>query len=107
MMSRAVLFGAAMLAIPAAAQPVSDPGPRDAYLRCIGTQTSALDDQTSPAETIALAVASVCMREGRAVYASSREGRYILERASADELRDMIAHLAAKAVLRYRATMKQ
>jgi hypothetical protein len=93
-------------AAPAAAQPASNSVEQEAYMRCLGTQTVALDDGRSPEETIALAVASACLSEGRAMFAASPNGAKILETHDADAFRQLLARFAAKVVLRYRSLQK-
>jgi hypothetical protein len=90
----------------AVAQPASSNIDQEAYWRCLATQTEAIDDGRSPVETIALAVASACLREGRAMFVSSPNGAYILETHDADGLRDLIARFAVKVVTRYRSSQK-
>jgi hypothetical protein len=93
-------------AAPAAAQPTSNTVEQDAYQRCLGTQTVALDDGSSAPETIALAVASACLNEGRAMFAASPNGGKILETHDTDALRQLLARFAAKVVVKYRSLQK-
>jgi hypothetical protein len=106
-MASKIAFGIVMVfAASAAAQPASNTVEQDAYHRCLGTQTVALDDGHSPPETIALAVASACLNEGRAMFASSPNGAKILETHDTDALRSLLARFAAKVVVRYRSSQK-
>lgn len=106
-MASIVAFGLVLaLTETAAAQPTSQTVEHVAYLRCLGTQTVALDDGHSPAEMIALAVASACLREGRAMFATAPNGAKILETHDADGLRDLLARFAVKVVARYRSSKK-
>jgi hypothetical protein len=91
----------------AVAQSASRSIDHDTYLRCLVTQTAVIDDGRSPAETIALAVASACLREGRAMFGTSPNGAYILETHDADALRDLLARFAVKVVTRYRSSQKE
>jgi hypothetical protein len=93
-------------AAPAAAQSASNTAEQEAYMRCLGTQTVALDDGHSPEETIALAVASACVNEGRAMFAASPNGAKILETHDADAFRQLLARFAGKVVGRYRSSKK-
>jgi hypothetical protein len=90
----------------AAAQPSSNTAEQDAYQRCLGTQTVALDDGHSPPETIGLAVASACLHEGRAMFATSPNGAKVLETHDTEDLRKLLARFATKVVLKYRSLQK-
>jgi hypothetical protein len=104
-MASKIAFGIVLVfAASAAAQPASND--QETYLRCLGTQTAALDDGHSPPETIALSVASACLSEGRAMFASSPNGAKILETHDTDALRSLLARFAAKVVVRYRSSQK-
>ena len=90
----------------AAAQPSSNTVEQDVYQRCLGTQTVALDDGRSPPETIGLAVASACLHEGRAMFATSPNGAKVLETHDTEALRTLLARFAAKVVVKYRSLQK-
>jgi hypothetical protein len=92
----------ALTASAVAPHPVSAFDARDMYLRCLATQTAALDDRRSPAETVARSVVSACLSEGRAMYAASSAGAKVLEGYDANALRASLSHFAVKVVGRYR-----
>lgn len=79
---------------------------RETYFRCLAVQTVALDDRTSPAETIARTVVSACLSEGREIYLSSPDSAKVLAGYDADTLRDTLARFAARVVERYRKSRR-
>jgi hypothetical protein len=98
------LFAILTFMATAAPQAASALDARETYFRCLATQTVALDDPRASSHTVALAVVTACLPEGRAMYASSPDSAKVLAGYDTDTLRDTLARFATRVVDRFRAS---